>query len=264
MIKFLTLRKKNYIDRKKNNPKELDITNWKSSRYSCLKARIYIELSSIFAYLFQFTSITPNQISLMYCFSGVMAGLLLVSNIDFLMIIGLLIFFLKGSLDWTDGLIARMNNQTSNIGHVLDTWGSHIGSISLVSSLGIYCFNMTNNNLFLFIVIFILFLKVIDFKLFSYHQLFYEVINNNISIKIKAKKSKFETKKNLIKSFIKNFMDDRARTVDTICFFLFIEIVYGLEYFSKVFLAMYLMKAIILCFGIFYIYCLKQEIEKKI
>ena len=54
--------------------------------------------------------------------------------------------FLKGTLDWTDGLIARIKNQTSPIGHILDTWGSHIGEISLITSIGIYCYNFTDNN----------------------------------------------------------------------------------------------------------------------
>ena len=70
-----------------------------------------------------------------------------------------LIIFLKGSIDWTDGLIARIKNQTSSIGHILDTWGSHIGTFSLITSLDIYCFNNSNNNIYLFLTIIILFFK---------------------------------------------------------------------------------------------------------
>ena len=92
-------------------------------------------------------------------------------------------FFLKGSIDWTDGLIARIKNQTSPVGHILDTWGSHIGNISLITSIGVYCFNLTNNSIYLFFTILILFLKIIDFKFFAYHQLFYEVLNKKINIK---------------------------------------------------------------------------------
>jgi len=265
MISFLKLRDKNYSDRKKRNSEfEFDITDWKSSPYSCFKARIYIELSTIFAFFFQFIPITPNHISLIYCLSGAIAGLFLTTNIDFLMISGLLIFFLKNSLDWTDGLVARINQQTSSVGHILDTWGSHIGSISLVSSLGIYCFNLTNNNFYLFITIIILFIKVIDFKLFSYHQLFYEGLNGTISVNNKKKGSELQKQKSLIKFFIKNFMDDRARTVDTVCLFLFLEIVYSIDYFSRFFLLMYFIKAIILFIGLFYVYYFQKEIEKQI
>ena len=112
----------------------------------------------------QFTSITPNHISIIYGLSGVLAGAFLVTGINTLMIVGLIIFFLKGSIDWTDGLIARIKNQTSPVGHILDTWGSHIGNISLITSIGVYCFNLTNNSIYLFFTILILFLKIIDFK----------------------------------------------------------------------------------------------------
>ena len=81
--------------KKRNNLFEFNIDDWKSNPYSCLKARVYIELSSIFAYLTQFTSLTANHISLIYCVFGIIAGVFLASNIDALMIIGLVIFFLK-------------------------------------------------------------------------------------------------------------------------------------------------------------------------
>ena len=68
---------------------------------------------------------TPNNISLIYCASGIITGLFLASNNFTLMIVGLAIFVLKGAIDWTDGLIARMKNQISSVGHILDTWGSY-------------------------------------------------------------------------------------------------------------------------------------------
>ena len=59
-------------------------------------------------------------------------------------------------------------------------------------------------------------------------------------------------------------MDDRARTVDTVCLFLFLEIVYSIDYFSRFFLLMYFIKAIILFIGLFYVYYFQKEIEKQI
>lgn len=266
MIKYLDLRKKNYEDRKKrNNLFEFNIDDWISSPYSCLKARVYIELSSIFAYLTQFTSLTANHISLIYCVLGIIAGVFLASNIDPFMIIGLVIFFLKGSVDWTDGLVARIKNQTSSIGHVLDTWGSHIGTMALISSLGIYCFHKTTDEIFLILTIIILFLRIIDFKLFAYHQLFYEILNNEIKLnKNEQVENKNIKKDSLIVLIIKNFMDDRARTVDPICFLIFLEIIYNFNYFSKIILILYLLRAIILFIGIFYVYYYKETLDKNI
>ena len=267
MIKYFDLRKKNYADRKKRNDLfEFDIYNWKSTPYSCLKARVYIELSTIFAFLTQFTSLTANHISLIYCICGLVAGTFLASNIDSLMITGLIIFFLKGSVDWTDGLVARIKNQTSPTGHILDTWGSHIGSVSLISSLGIYCYNNFFDEIYLILTIIILFLKNIDFKLFAYHQLFYELLNNEIEFNKNLDKNKNEIskKENLAVLIVKNFMDDRARTVDMICFLILLEIIYDFHFFSKIILTLYLLKAIILFIGIFYAYYYKGRIDKNI
>lgn len=269
MIKYLDLRKKNYEDRKNRNVNfDFNIYDWKKNPYSCLKARVYIELSTILAFFFQQTPMTANHISLIYCSSGIFAGVLLATNIDTMMVFGLIIFFLKGSIDWTDGLLARIKNQTSSIGHILDTWGSHIGTISLISSLGIYCFNNTDNNIYLFLTILILFLKIIDFKLFAYHQLFHELINNEISFEIKknvqVQSNKLKVREILFISFLKNFMDDRARTVDLVCFLIYLEIIFQYNNLSKIIFSLYLIKSIMLFIGIIYLYYYKEKLEKKI
>ncbi len=267
MIKYLDLRKKNYVDRRSNREKiQFDIDSWKKSPYSCLKSRVYIELSSFFAYFLQLTSITPNQISIIYGLSGIIAGVFLVTDHSAMMIVGLIIFFLKGSLDWTDGLIARIKNQTSSVGHILDTWGSHIGNISLITSIGIYCFNQTNNSIYLFLTILILFLKVIDFKYFAYHQLFYEILNKQLNLKTIKNNNENEIKEqnSFFVLFIKNFMDDRSRTVDLICFLILLEIIYNINFFSNIIFGLYILKSITLFFGIFYAYYYKQKLEKQI
>ena len=266
MIKYLDLRDESYLDRRADHQKNLfDIDSWKKNPYSCFKSRIYIELSTIFAYFLQFTSITPNHVSIIYGLSGVLAGAFLITGINTLMIVGLIIFFLKGSLDWTDGLIARIKNQTSSVGHILDTWGSHIGNISLVTSIGIYCFNVTNNSIYLFFTIFILFLKIIDFKFFAYHQLFYEVLNKKINLKSNISEENNASKKqSFFTLLIKNFMDDRSRTTDTVCFLIILEILYGISYFSQIIFGLYFLKSIIIFFGIFYTFYLKGRLEKEI
>ena len=267
MIRYSDLRQKSYLDRRGEHQTSLfDIDTWKKNPYSCLKSRVYIELSIIFAYLLQFTAVTPNHVSLIYCLSGIIAGAFLVTDNNSLMIVGLLIFFLKGSIDWTDGLIARIKNQTSSVGHILDTWGSHIGTISLITSIGIYCFNLTSNNIYLFLTILILFLKIIDFKFFAYHQIFIEVLNKKINIKlnIDEETNTFKKKDSFLVLFIKNFMDDRSRSVDPICFMIFLEIVYNVNYFSQIIFGLFFLKSIIIFFGIFYTYYLKEGLKNQI
>lgn len=269
MIKYLDLRKQNYLDRRKLGGHQqtlFDIDSWRKNPYSCFKARIYIEISTVLAFFVQFTKLTPNHISLIFCVCGVVAGIFLISNDNTLMIIGLIIFVFKGSIDWTDGLVARMKNITSSVGHILDTWGSHIGSLSFVTSIGIYCYNLTNDNLYLFLTILFLLLKLIDFKLFAFHQLFYEYLNHQINLNINKSADDKDSKKtkNFFVSFIINFMDDRARTVDPVCLFLFLEIFYNLDYFSKVIFGLFLIKTLIVFCGTFYFYYYKKKLENLI
>tara|TARA_B100000575_G_scaffold294034_1_gene307664 strand:+ start:2722 stop:3531 length:810 start_codon:yes stop_codon:yes gene_type:complete len=269
MIKYLDLRKQNYLDRKKIGGHQqtiFDIDTWSKNPYSCFKARIYIELSSLFAFILQFTKLTPNHISLIYCFCGILAGAFLISNNNTLMIVGLIIFVLKGSIDWTDGLIARMKNITSSVGHILDTWGSHIGSISFITSIGVYCYNNSNDNIYLFLTIIILFVRFIDFKFYAYYQLFSESLEEKEKINkiIYKADENLQKKGGLLRLFIKNFMDDRSRTVDTVCFLIFLEIIYDKDYLSKIIFGLYFFKTIIYFLGIFYLYYFKKRLEDQI
>ena len=59
-------------------------------------------------------------------------------------------------------------------------------------------------------------------------------------------------------------MDHRARTVDTICLFLLLEIVYNFDYFSKIILTLYFIKTILFFLGFLYLYLLKDKLEKQI
>ena len=74
---------------------DADIDDWKYSPYNCFKARIYIELSSLLVFVFQFTRISPNQITLMYTISGVLGGIFLSLNNNTSALIACLIFILK-------------------------------------------------------------------------------------------------------------------------------------------------------------------------
>ena len=183
MLKLSEIRNKHYgHERRKSINVGADIDDWKYSPYNCLKARVYIELSSLLVFVFQFTRISPNQITLMYTISGVLGGIFLTLNNNTSIIIACLIFYFKGTLDWTDGLLARIRNETSSFGHILDTWGSHVGYIFFISGLFIYCFNITNNNIYIIALICFLIIKAIDFKSYLYQQSFYEILNNTQNI----------------------------------------------------------------------------------
>ena len=136
----------------------------------------------------------------------------------------------------------------------------------MITSLGVYCYNSSLNVIYLFLTIFILFLKVIDFKLFSYHQLFYEFLNKNVQIYKEnyGKKKKHQVKENILAIFLKNFMDDRARTVDTVCLLLFFDINFKYIYLSKIIFGLYAIKSLLMFLAILYVYYYQDRLKKEI
>ena len=150
--------------------------------------------------VFQFTRISPNQTTLMYTISGVLGGILSLNN-NTSALIACLIFYFKGTIDWTDGLLARIKNETSSMGHILDTWGSHVGYI-FISGLFIYCSNIDNK---IYIMTDFFNIKAIDFKSYLYQQSFYEILNNTQNIENNfLKKDQIKKEKKLYLYFFKS------------------------------------------------------------
>ncbi len=65
-------------------------------------------------------------------------GFLLAVPNNFTVSIAVAIFFSKGILDWSDGLLARIRNQTSITGGILDPYGALLGALGLQMGLGFY------------------------------------------------------------------------------------------------------------------------------
>ena len=234
---------------------DANIDDWKYSPYNCFKSRVYIELSSLLIFVLQFTKISPNQITLIYGFFGLLGGFFLSINNNTSIIIACFIFYFKGTFDWADGLLARIRNETSSFGHILDTWGSHVGYIFFISGLSIYCFNITNNNNYIIVLICFLIIKAIDFKIHLYQQSFYEILNNtqNIENNFLKKDQIKKEKKNYIYIFLKGFMDDRARTTDSVLLLIILNIFYGFNFLIEAAVILYFAKNLIVFIGNFYI-----------
>ena len=214
---------------------KIDINDFKSNPYTFLKWRFYLETSSLLLYFLVRTNIKPNHISLFYAFLGILTLLFLglpVENKIFLYL-GLLIAFSKTIFDACDGYIARLKNQKSISGFVLDPYGAYINTIGFQSGIGFYLANTYNENYFLYMAFLIPFCYAIRFKNYAYYSLLNEIIEDrnildknhpveNITDDIKnSKLSKLERSK--FRKFYNIFLsifDDRARSVDlTILFF---------------------------------------------
>jgi hypothetical protein len=231
MINFYKFRKKNWTDQKKKEVySEYGLGNFKLNPYSCLKTKLYIEASSLLILICIKLGIKPNSITAVYALLGLLGALMLSVPNDTYNVVGVIIFFFKGILDWTDGGVARFTNQTSKFGNLLDAWAGRFGHISFIFGLSCYLYFQNNEVYFLFLLIILLVaystnLKIINLQMCDL-KMFKKVRNIKIDkIPIKRKNLSLLTK---IKEILKNSFDDRARSVDLICLLILINLEFNI------------------------------------
>ena len=271
-IKYSRLRKLHWSDQKKilKNKFNINISEFISQPYSFFKTVLYIELSSILVFFIQNTIITPNALSISYAILGLLSGVFLATNNENFILAGLIIIFLKGIVDWSDGLLARISKKTSFLGSILDEWGGLIGAYSFIFGFGFYLYNIDNERVFIFLTIFILVLRSLDLKNFFYFTTTYKLYNNEIhkiehkKLSNKKKEKKYNVEKFIyyIKVIFQNFLDDRARSIDFICFLIFLDIFYiEITFLKYIFFAL-AFKYAVLFIGSFYLIYFKDYIKR--
>ena len=245
---------------------------WYMNPYSYIKSIYMLETSALIVFFAQFTKISPNHISGVYISLGLLSGLFLASNNDTLIFLSLIMLFTKMSFDAADGLLARIQNKTSNLGDLLDNWGGFVGSYSFLCGFGFYLYHRENNFLFIILAILIVIVKAIDLKDYSYHLAMYKLFKskkkNEIIKKLNMKNSNMFSKNTSnyltkIKNFVQNFVNDRSRTIDTIILLIFID-----NYYFDVNLLNYIyyylfLKSVLIFIGGIYITYYKNYLFKK-
>lgn len=223
------------------------LKQFKKNPYTYLKARYYMYLSSILVYYLLKTRITPNMVTVVYGLSGILGGILFSIPNLYCNIAGIIIFFNKGVLDWSDGHLARIKFKTTLKGHILDVYGAYLNTISFNVGLGFFVYHQTNQEFLIYLISTIVFLlsglptilgkniilnelRVIKIKkLISNHNINY--VNNKKSNK-KIKYSKWIL-------FFKDFLDDRARSVDFILLIMIMDIFFNNNFSFYLFLTLY-------------------------
>lgn len=274
MIYYNNLRKKHYrssVNKLKKNTK-IDISDWLRNPYTFLKARLFIEISAIIVFFLQFTKVSPNQVTSLYIFLGFLSGVFLASNNDTLILISLFLLVFKNVFDWCDGLLARIKNNTSNLGDVLDRWGSIVGYNSFIFGFGFYLYNESQDINYIIIVLSIILLKSIDLKDYVYHIIGYKIIKENntknilklLNININKKSFKKNKKFEKFKQSILMFLDDnRSHTIDPIALLILIDNFYkNLNFLPYIFYLIFLKNFLFFLGGIYITY-FKNYVFKK-
>jgi len=225
------------IERYKHTNNEYPYTgDWRRNPYTWFKSRLYIEASAVLAYFLSKTRIKANTVTITYGLLGLVAGILLSIPANASIIIAILIFFFKGILDWSDGLLARIRGTTSVTGDILDCYGAVLGSLGLQAGLGFYVAQKSGMIVYHYLVSLLLLFYAIKITTFSYSVLFKNYLKAEKLEKHKTRDVKgsaknendksdvgFEKKYTAIYHLANSFLDDRARTVDFVCLLILLE-----------------------------------------
>lgn len=103
--------------------------------YTTFKAKLYMELASLLVYFLQDKKVHPTVLTTIYGLLGMAGGVLLAVGSFMAVLLAVCIFFFKGVVDWADGPLARMNNQESVIGGMLDYYAGTIGTLAFYTGL---------------------------------------------------------------------------------------------------------------------------------
>lgn len=227
------------------------LKDWKKNPYTWFKAILYIEISSIIFYLIRKTNIKANTMTIVYILLGVLGGIFLATPLKIIVLLGVLIFYFKDVIDWTDGVLAREKRQLSITGDVLDSYGALTGLVSLWTGFSLYVANKSfdgivyispnithitsiifDNIIYLVPLLPAIFAMNIilhtNSRLFNSH-IIKEMKNYNKqkNISTKSLKDNESKLKNIAISFNKAF-EHRARFVDFICIIILIELFFSI------------------------------------
>jgi phosphatidylglycerophosphate synthase len=254
-----TLRKEQYDHHRKVMP---FLSDWKKNPYTFLKAKFYMESSAVLVYFLLKYKISPNTVTILYAMCGIIGGVLFSLPYKTCILISLLIFFLKGILDWSDGHVARHTKKTSDTGHILDVYGAYLNELGFFTGLGFYIYNFSSYSCVIFIIPLYLFLVSINLNAYSKMIILNEMISGKIKLKSSENISSGDTEnKSTIKSkflnkfqnFINSLLDSRARTVDLICLIVILELTYGFNITFYLFILLIIKHFILFIGSLYYV-----------
>lgn len=218
--------------------------------YTYVKARYYMYCSALLIYFLIKSRITPNMVTIAYGLCGVVGGALLAVPNLYCNITGMVIFFNKGTLDWSDGHLARIKFKTTLKWHILDVYGAHLNSVGFNIGFGFFVINQTGYELLIYPIATIAFLYGGLPTLLGKNIILDELRTNKIKNMITKHNIDDSRKKNNPKYnktkypkwiiYFKGFLDDRARSVDFILLVMIIDINFNYNFSLYLFLLVYM------------------------
>ena len=210
------------------------INKWSQNPYLKLKYYIIIELAAFISFFSIKFKIHPNTITSTGIILAFTSFISLSSTQLYLNILALILFFIKNIFDYADGFVARASKKFSAFGAFYDEWSGEFFTICFYFSFPIYVFNITQNILYLYLLVFLIFLKIANPKNRILSENYLKKQSNYIrkqiinifsqleKLKKRNKKNSFKNK--LIVTFSKLDYDGRTRYTDFLVFLILIEL----------------------------------------
>ena len=260
-MKISDLRRQQYEYHEKLYP---FINDWRHP-YTWFKARLYMESSAILVYWCLRFGIRPNTVTIIYISCGIVGGVLLAIPVKIAIYLGIIIFFSKGILDWSDGHLARITNQVSLKGGILDVYGAHVNALGFWAGLGFYSANITDSIIFYYLTPILLFFYAADLYQYACFIIIQDAIQGTKELLSADTSREYEVKRSpfrLIRvityifehftDYISDrFPDDRARSVDFVCLLILLELNNVIFLSWIVFLLFFLKKFILYTFSVY-------------
>jgi phosphatidylglycerophosphate synthase len=267
---------------------------WKWYSYRKFKARLYMNVCPYIVYLLMKTKIKPNTVTVVYALMGIVGGIFLAIPLKLFILVGIIFFSTRSFLDWSDGHYARETNQTSVTGAILDPYGAHVGWVALWIGIGLYLANksiegivyLTPDLTLLTSAIFanIIYLIPVIPAIFAMNLILYarsrlysdHIAKDRYSYNLQ-KKSNQNTVSNAVNSdimtkypeitkairVINKIFEHNARTVDSICFIIFLELLFPI-FVSWIVFLIFLVWQIVLFVATFYLVAKGGWAEKEL
>ncbi len=267
------LRKDMYDHNRKRFPYIFE--EWKWYSYRKFKAKLYMNVSPVLAYLSLKVGISPNTVTVLYIVMGLLGGIFLAIPIKWFILTGIIFFYFRPFLDWADGLVARATNQTSITGDVLDPYGANTGWVALWAGLGLYLASKSGEAIFFYLTPVILAIFAIDIYSSAKNRLYDKYIIKGIRDYIQKEHIDMvpiEANSNLpiryprirrIAGAIDKVFEHNARTVDLICLIILLELFLPIFISWIIFLAFLLWQVVFFLIS-FYVVAKGGWVEKEI
>lgn len=148
------------------------------------------------------TFLTPNQITLSFCFISLLGALFMVSGVSFLYYLGILMQPLAIVIDCCDGEVARLKQHYGKNGDWIDTSCDNLCTLFFISAIAIVNYKVNHNSFNYYLGYFSVLFYVISITLMVFVQTMFEKGGS-----FKAINKRFKGTKSLLKAFIATILE---------------------------------------------------------